>query len=72
MTPGATSPAKSLILGRIRDVLGDRPATAADEHRLIAREYRQEATLDGIGRIELLVARLAHYQVVVYRCEPAP
>ena len=71
MTTGATGAARSVILGRIRDVLGDRPATAAEEHRLIAREYRQEPTLDGIGRLELLVDRLTHYQVVVYRCEAA-
>lgn len=71
MTLGATPAVKSLILGRIRDVLGDRPVPAAEEHRLIARDYRQSATLDAIGRIDLLVERLAHYQVGVVRCDAA-
>jgi L-lactate dehydrogenase complex protein LldG len=71
MTMDAISPgAKSLILGRIRDVLGERPG-AASEYRQIARGYRRTASLDAAGCTDLFVDRLLHYQVGVFRCEPA-
>ena len=62
---------RSLILGRIRDILGARPVSARAEYDQIARDYGRPAGLDAEGRIELLVDRLQHYQVGVYRCEPA-
>jgi L-lactate dehydrogenase complex protein LldG len=63
----ASSGARSLILGRIRDALGARPP-AASEYAGIAREYRQGPTIDAEARIALLVDRLLHYQVGVHRC----
>lgn len=78
--------ARSLILGRIRDVIRTTgptgpagapettnvPAeTAAAAHRLIPREYRTTAGLDAGACLELLTSRLEHYQVDVYRAEPA-
>jgi L-lactate dehydrogenase complex protein LldG len=65
------SGARSLILGRIRDILGRRPAAAAAEYQLIARGYQQAAAVGEAERIELLADRLQHYQVGVYRSEPA-
>jgi L-lactate dehydrogenase complex protein LldG len=61
------APARSLILGRIRDALGARPP-AADEYALIAREYRQSSLLDAGARVDLFVDRLKDYQVEVRRC----
>ena len=63
--------ARSLILGRIRDILGERPEGADDAYQRISRDYRQSATLDAEHRVDLFVDRLQHYQVTVYRCERA-
>lgn len=71
MSGGAGSGARGVILGRIRDILGERPRSAAEEYRAIEREYRDAPTLDAGQRVELFVDRLQHYQVGVYRCEPA-
>jgi L-lactate dehydrogenase complex protein LldG len=71
MTDHASAGARSLILGRVRDSLGHRPVAAAREYSQISRDYAQEATLDLEARVELFVDRLQHYQVGVYRCEPA-
>src|SRR5689334_11393529 len=62
---------RNLILGRIRDILGERTVATDVDHHAIIREYRQEPTLDGAARLELFVDRLVHYQVGVHRCEPS-
>ena len=62
--------ARGVILGRIRDILGERPL-AAVEYQAIDRAYQNAPTLDAGQRVELLMDRLQHYQVGVYRCEPA-
>jgi L-lactate dehydrogenase complex protein LldG len=66
----SNSPAKSLVLGRIRDILGERPP-AAEEYAAIAREYRQSASLPRAECLALLADRLAHYQVGVHACSRA-
>jgi L-lactate dehydrogenase complex protein LldG len=66
----ADSGARSLILGRIRDILGARRDPAA-EYAAIRRDYRQAATVSRDERVELFADRLQHYQVGVYRCERA-
>lgn len=70
MTTRASANARTLILGRIRDILGPRP-TAPEEYAQIAREYHQASSLDAPGRIALFVDRLQHYQVGVHRTEAA-
>jgi len=64
------NPARGLILGRIREILGD-GRDAAAEYAAIARPYRHEPSLDAAERVELFADRLQHYQVGVYRCERA-
>lgn len=71
MTADVGARTRSEILDRIRAALGPRPASAAEEYRAIAREYRQAADLDPPARVALFVGRLEHYQVDVYRAEPA-
>ena len=62
------NPARGLILGRIRDVLGTRSESAAVAHERILRGYTQEATLSAEARVALFIERLDHYQVGVQRC----
>ena len=71
MTDHTNAGARSLVLGRVRDILGARTVDAATEYGAIAREYQQSAPLEEAARIELFVDRLQHYQVGVYRCERA-
>jgi L-lactate dehydrogenase complex protein LldG len=66
---GGQGAARAAILARIRQALGDRPASAAAEYQGIAREYRQDGDLDEHQRIELFADRLRHYDVQVFRCE---
>ena len=61
--------ARSLILGRLRDILGDRPPADA-EYRAISRTYRQAGSFPAGRLSELFVERLEHYQVGVRRCAP--
>ena len=67
----ATAPARSLILGRIADILGTRTESADAAHAAIPREYAIGASLGREACLELLADRLQHYQVDVYRCERA-
>ncbi len=63
--------ARSLILGRIRDVVaanGERPETAAAEHARIERTYNQGASLPRDSCLQLFIDRLKHYQVEVHLC----
>ena len=67
------SAARSLILGRIRDVVangadGERTETAAAEHARIERLYNQRASLPRDACLELFIDRLKHYQVAVHLC----
>lgn len=65
------SAARSLILGRIRDIVGangGRTETAAAEHARIERMYNQGATLPRDACLELFINRLKHYQVAVHLC----
>jgi L-lactate dehydrogenase complex protein LldG len=68
------SAARSLILGRIRDIVvatganGGRTETAAAEHARIERMYNQGATLPRDACLELFIDRLKHYQVAVHLC----
>jgi L-lactate dehydrogenase complex protein LldG len=66
-----TSAAKSLILGRIRDVMGAREESAAEGHARIERTYIHSASLARDRCIDLFVDRLQHYQVTVHRCTGA-
>lgn len=60
--------ARSLILGRIGDVMGKREESAADGHARIERAYIQSASLPRDACLQLFVDRLQHYQVTVHRC----
>jgi L-lactate dehydrogenase complex protein LldG len=60
--------ARSLILGRIRDIAGERTQTAAEAHARIERTYNQAASLPREACLALFVERLKHYQVTVRRC----
>lgn len=67
MTDVISPAARSLILGRVRDVLGERPP-AAGEYAGISRTYARGGALPEPARIDLFVDRLEHYQVGVVRC----
>lgn len=71
MSRDVSSGARSLILGRVRDILGHRPVAAAAEYDLIARDYQQAPDMSEDARIALFVERLQHYQVGVSRCDRA-
>ena len=71
MTDASSSGARSIVLGRIRGILGERRVARDADYQSIAREYQQHASLDPAARIELFIERLQHYQVGVYRCESA-
>ena len=65
------SAARSLILGRIRDIVaanGERTGTAAAEYAGIERMYNQAATLPRDACFDLFIDRLKHYQVAVHLC----
>ena len=62
------STARSLILGRIRDAVGDRTEPAAAEHARIERAYKQRPSLPRDACLELFIDRLKHYQVAVHLC----
>ena len=65
------SAARSLILGRIRDIVaanGERTGTAAAEYAGIERMYNQAATLPRDACFDLFIDRLKHYQVEVHLC----
>src|SRR5687767_5324949 len=65
------SGARDRILGRIGDILGERQEAALAAYERIPREYRIAATLSPDACLDLLTERLQHYQVDVYRAEPA-
>jgi L-lactate dehydrogenase complex protein LldG len=69
----SVSPTRSLILGRIRDVMTatDRTEPAAAEHARIERTYKQRPSLPRDACLELFIDRLKHYQVVVHLCSRA-
>jgi len=65
------SAARSVILGRIRDIVaanGERTGTAAAEYAGIERMYNQAATLPRDACFDLFIDRLKHYQVAVNLC----
>jgi L-lactate dehydrogenase complex protein LldG len=66
-----TAGARSLILGRIRDILGRDRETAAAGHARIPRDYLAGTAADRDACLDLLADRLRHYQVDVFRSEPA-
>lgn len=67
----STAGARSLILGRIRDILGERTEPPDVAYHRVPRDYRDAATLPSDACRDLLVNRLQHYQVGVYRSVPA-
>jgi L-lactate dehydrogenase complex protein LldG len=67
----STAGARSLILGRISDILGTRTATAEEGQAAIPRDYTSAPSLDRDACLALLTDRLLHYQVVVHHCERA-
>ena len=67
----STAGARSLILGRISDILGTRTAAAEEGHAAIPRDYTSAPSLDRDACLALLTDRLLHYQVVVHHCERA-
>ena len=66
---GPQDPARAAILDRVRRAIGERTATAAEDYARVARDYRQQGSLDTRERIELFADRLHHYDVQVFRCE---
>ena len=66
--------ARSLILGRIRDVIkpasstGEPAETAAAAYARIERTYNQRGALPRDACIELFIERVKHYQVAVHLC----
>lgn len=69
--PASTTAARSLILGRIRDILGERTTPCDIAYRRIPRDYHAAATLTSTACLDLLEERLRHYQVAVHRSEAA-
>lgn len=67
----STAGARSLILGRISDILGTRITTAEAGHAAIPRDYTSAPSLDRDACLALFIDRLRHYQVDVHHCEPA-
>lgn len=67
----STARARSLILGRIRDILGERTEPADVAYPRVPRDYHDAGTLTSDACRDLLVDRLQHYQVGVYRSGPA-
>ena len=67
----STAAARSLILGRIRDILGERAEAPDAARQRIPREYRAAPARTIDGCLDLLTERLLHYQVAVYRCAPS-
>jgi hypothetical protein len=59
----STPAARSLILGRIRDILGERSEPSEAGYRRIPRDYRDSGILTFEACVALLVDRLQHYQV---------
>ena len=70
-TNPSTARARSLILGRIRDILGESTEPADGAYPRVPRDYRDAGTLPSDACRDLLVDRLQHYQVGVYRAESA-
>ena len=60
--------AKTEILGRVRDALGDRATTREADYEAIARAYDRSGTRDLHDRLRLLVERLEGYDASVHRC----
>lgn len=67
----STPAARSLILGRIRDILGERHEPSDVVYRRIPRDYHDSGILTFEACVSLLVDRLQHYQVGVHRCAPS-
>lgn len=67
----STAGARSLILGRIRDILGERSEPSGVAYERIPRDYRDAGTLTLEACLDLLVERLQHYHVGVFRCARA-
>ena len=67
----STPAARSLILGRIRDILGERSEPPDVAYRRIPRDYRDSGILTFEACVALLVERLQDYQVGVHRCDPS-
>ena len=60
--------AKTEILGRVRDALGDRAMTREADYEAIARAYHRSGARDPHDRLRLLVERLEDYDASVHRC----
>ena len=71
MSVPPSTAARSLILGRIRDTLGERTAACDAAYQRIPRGYRDGSTLTSGACLDLLEDRLGHYQVAVHRCDAA-
>ena len=71
MSVPASTAARSLILGRIRDILGEKPAPCDSAYQRIPRGYHDAPTLTSNACLDLLEDRLRHYQVAVDRCDAA-
>jgi L-lactate dehydrogenase complex protein LldG len=66
----STPAARSLILGRIRDILGAKNEPCDGAYRRISRDYLASGSLTFEACVDLLVDRLQHYEVGVHRCDP--
>ena len=71
MSVPPSTAARSLILGRIRDTLGERTAACDAAYQRSPRGYRDRSTLTSGACLDLLEDRLGHYQVAVHRCDAA-
>jgi len=69
MSVPPSTAARSLILGRIRDTLGERTTPCDEAYQRISRGYRDGPTLSSNACLDLLEDRLDHYQVAVHRCD---
>ena len=60
--------ARTEILGRVRDALGDRATTREADYAAIARAYDRSGAREPHDRLRLLVERLEGYDASVHRC----
>jgi L-lactate dehydrogenase complex protein LldG len=61
--------AREEILGRIRNALQDVPAEEQPEDVTVARDYRQQGSMQPEALVELFIERVRDYKVTVHRTD---